>query len=76
MADNVFYISAGLIPGDNTPGAVANTFHISAGLVPNDTAGGGGVLSYPFGDDASAGLSDAILGMKSYQVSIGDNLET
>jgi hypothetical protein len=36
---NDFYISAGLIPIDNSTGAVAMTFYISAGLVPNDTAG-------------------------------------
>ena len=37
MADNVFYISAGLAPIDNSTGATANTFYISAGLVPDDT---------------------------------------
>lgn len=38
MADNIFYISAGLVPIDNSSGATADTDYISAGLVPNDTA--------------------------------------
>ena len=42
---NDFYISAGLVPIDNSTGAVAQSFYIAAGLVPNDTAGGG--LSIP-----------------------------
>lgn len=47
MADNTFYISAGLPPIDNSTGATANTFYISAGLVPDDTAGGSGVTFMP-----------------------------
>ncbi len=38
---NQYYISAGLVPIDNSTGATANTFYISAGLVPNDTAAAG-----------------------------------
>ena len=45
MADNTFYISAGLPPIDNSTGATANTFYISAGLVPDDTTGGSGVTA-------------------------------
>ena len=37
MADNTFYISAGLPPNDNDPGDESNTFHISAGLIPDDS---------------------------------------
>lgn len=35
---NTYYISAGLVPIDNSTGADTNTFYISAGLVPDDTA--------------------------------------
>jgi len=37
---NEYYISAGLVPIDNSSGATANTYYISAGLVPDDEAGG------------------------------------
>lgn len=47
MADeNKFYISAGLIPDDNS-GGDRNKFYISAGLVPDDTAAGPSGLSIP-----------------------------
>lgn len=39
---NEYYISAGLVPIDNSTGATANSFYISAGLVPTDTAAAGG----------------------------------
>lgn len=42
MADNIFYISAGLVPIDNSSGATTDSDYISAGLVPNDTESGGG----------------------------------
>jgi len=35
---NEYYISAGLVPIDNSSGATINSFYISAGLVPDDTA--------------------------------------
>jgi hypothetical protein len=38
-------------------------------------AAGGGALTYSFGDDASSGMSDAILGMQSHRAVFGDNLE-
>lgn len=34
---NEFYISAGLIPIDNSSGTTADSFYIAAGLVPTDT---------------------------------------
>ena len=38
---NEHYISAGLVPEDNSSGATANTHYIAAGLVPDDVAAGG-----------------------------------
>jgi hypothetical protein len=40
VSENKYYISAGLVPIDNSSGATSNTFYISAGLVPDDTAAG------------------------------------
>ena len=38
---NDYYISAGIVPIDNSAGATAQSYYISAGLVPTDTAAGG-----------------------------------
>jgi hypothetical protein len=45
---NEYYISAGLIPIDNSSGATANSYYISAGLVPVDTALGGDTEYFPY----------------------------
>lgn len=46
---NDFYISAGIVPIDNSTGATAMSFYISAGLVPDDTAApGGGIVGARF----------------------------
>ena len=42
MADNKYYISAGLVPIDNSTGATEHSYYISAGLVPDDEAAAGG----------------------------------
>lgn len=39
MANNNFYIPAGIVPIDNSSGATANSFYIAAGLIPTDTSG-------------------------------------
>lgn len=43
---NQYYISAGIVPIDNSSGATANNYYISAGIVPTDTEAPGG-LSVP-----------------------------
>ncbi len=38
---NEYYISAGIVPIDNSSGATAQSYYISAGIVPDDLAIGG-----------------------------------
>jgi hypothetical protein len=40
---NEYYISAGIIPIDNSTGATANNYYISAGIVPADLPAAGGL---------------------------------
>lgn len=44
---NEYYISAGLVPIDNSTGATTNTYYISAGLVPDDTEAEGETTVIP-----------------------------
>lgn len=40
MADNVFYISAGIVPNDTGEAENSNEFFMASGLVPDDADGG------------------------------------
>ena len=63
MADNTFYISAGLPPNDNDPGDNPNTFHVSAGLVPDDTEDSGSTLLL---NGSLAGMQGVVTRKRSY----------
>lgn len=44
---NQYYISAGIVPIDNSSGATSNNYYISAGIVPDDTGAEPPSLSIP-----------------------------
>ena len=66
---NEYYISAGLIPIDNSSGATANTYYISAGLVPDDEAGG--TTYYQSTSGSLGSLAGSLDKQALYKVSLG-----